>query len=314
MENIVIIGGGPAGLTAAIYAARAALAPLLIEGPRPGGQLARAGEVENYPGLGKPVPGAELMLAMREQAGRLGARIVADETTGVLFRRTPEAAAAEGHEIRLGGGGTLRSRAVIVATGASPRHLGLPSEQALLGRGVSTCATCDGPFFRGRDVGVVGGGDTALEEALFLARIASSVTIIHRRDAFRASRLLTDRVRAEPRIRILWNHVVEEILDPAAGSVTGVRLRDVREGTVAELPLQGLFIAIGHTPGTALFEGQLELDADGYIVADRTRTSLPGIFAAGDVQDRRYRQAVTAAASGCMAALEAERHLGSTAA
>jgi thioredoxin reductase (NADPH) len=313
MESIVIVGSGPAGYTAAIYAARANLRPLLVQGMQPGGQLTETTDIENFPGFAQPVAGPELMQAMRDQAERLGVRIVMDEVTGARLAADAAAAAAQGHELSLAMGEPLRARAVIVATGASARYLGLPSEKQLIGRGVSACATCDGNFFRDQPVGVVGGGDTALEEALYLARLASSVTIIHRRDAFRASKIMADRALANPKIKVCWDHVVAEVLDVAANSVTGVRLRHVKSGALTDLPLQGLFIAIGHTPNTAPFKGQLELDADGYIVTRHTRTNLPGVFAAGDAQDRHYRQAVTAAGSGCMAALEAERYLGALA-
>lgn len=313
MEDLVIVGSGPAGYTAAIYAARASLKPLLVQGMQPGGQLTETTDIENFPGFARPVAGPELMQAMRDQAERLGVRFVMDEVTGARLAADAAAAAARGHELSLSLGEPLRARAVIVATGASARYLGLPSEKQLLGRGVSACATCDGNFFRDQHVGVVGGGDTAIEEALYLSRLASRVTIIHRRDAFRASKIMADRALANPKITVCWNHVVAEVLDVAANSVTGVRLRHVESGALTDLPLQGLFIAIGHTPNTAPFKGQLELDADGYIATRHTRTNLPGVFAAGDAQDRHYRQAVTAAGSGCMAALEAERYLGALA-
>jgi thioredoxin reductase (NADPH) len=312
MENIVILGSGPAGLTAAIYAARASLAPLLVDGMQPGGQLTDTTDVENYPGFAEPVGGPDLMDRMRRQAERLGVRFRMDEA--VAARLAADEAApdhARVHEVTLGlSGEKLQARALIVATGASARYLGLASEKLLLGHGVSGCATCDGAFFRDQHVAVVGGGDTALEDALYLSRIAASVTVIHRRDAFRASKIMADRVMANPKIKVCWDHVVEEVLDVSANIVTGVRLRHVKTGTLTERPLQGLFIAIGHTPNTGLFKGQLALDGEGYIVARECRTSVRGVFAAGDVQDHRYRQAITAAGSGCMAALEAERYLG----
>ena len=312
MENITILGSGPAGLTAAIYAARASLNPLLVDGMQPGGQLTDTTDVENYPGLAEPVGGPDLMDRMRRQAERLGVRFRMDEAAAVRLA-ADEAAPdhARVHEVTLGlSGEKLQTRALIVATGASARYLGLASEKLLRGHGVSGCATCDGAFFRDQHVAVVGGGDTALEDALYLSRIAASVTVIHRRDAFRASKIMADRVLANPKIKVCWDHVVEEVLDVSATIVTGVRLRHVKSGTLTELPLQGLFIAIGHTPNTGLFKGQLALDGEGYIVARECRTNVRGVFAAGDVQDHRYRQAITAAGSGCMAALEAERYLG----
>ena len=312
MENITILGSGPAGLTAAIYAARASLNPLLVDGMQPGGQLTDTTDVENYPGFAEPVGGPDLMDRMRRQAERLGVRFRMDEA--VAARLAADEAApdhARVHEVTLGlSGEKLQTRALIVATGASARYLGLASEKLLLGHGVSGCATCDGAFFRDQHVAVVGGGDTALEDALYLSRIAASVTVIHRRDAFRASKIMADRVMANPKIKVCWDHVVEEVRDVSANIVTGVRLRHVKTGTLTERPLQGLFIAIGHTPNTGLFKGQLALDGEGYIVARECRTSVRGVFAAGDVQDHRYRQAITAAGSGCMAALEAERYLG----
>jgi thioredoxin reductase (NADPH) len=301
-ENVVIIGSGPAGLTAAIYAARANLNPVVIDGMLPGGQLTQTTDVENFPGFERPVSGFELVNTMRKQAERFGVRFQMDEVascdlTGELKR------------VSLVIGGPLLARTVVIATGASARYLGLPSEQQLLGKGVSGCATCDGAFFKGQRVAVVGGGDTAMEDALYLARLASQVTIIHRRDAFRASKIMVDRVLAAPAIDVVWNSVVDEVLDVAKGEVTGLRLKDVKTGAVSERPVQGVFVAIGHTPNTSAFAGQVELDADGYIVAKDTCTSVPGVFAAGDVQDRSFKQAVTAAGTGCMAALQAERYL-----
>jgi thioredoxin reductase (NADPH) len=303
-ENLLIVGSGPAGLTAAIYAARANLQPVLVEGIQPGGQLTTTTEIENFPGFAQPIAGPELMERMRAQAERLGVRLAADEVTGCLLRPPV-------HTLRLSAGTELAGRAVIIATGASARYLGLPSEQQLMGRGVSGCAVCDGSFFRGQDVAVVGGGDTAMEDALYLARIARRVTVIHRRDAFRASRIMGGRVLAHPQIQVIWNAVVEEVADVAKGEVTGLRLRDVKTGERRDLTVQGVFIAVGHTPNTAAFRGQVALDDEGYVRAVQSRTDVPGVFAAGDVQDRVYRQAVTAAASGCMAAIEAERYLGS---
>ena len=312
MENIIILGSGPAGLTAAIYAARANLKPVLVEGLHPGGQLTDTTDVENFPGFAEPVGGPELMDRMRRQAERLGVRFRMDEAAAVRLAADEGAPdAGRVHEVTLGmSGDKLQARVLIVATGASARYLGLASEKLLLGHGVSGCATCDGAFFRGQDVAVVGGGDTALEDALYLSRIAASVTVIHRRDAFRASKVMVDRVLANPKITVCWDHVVDEVLDVSARTVTGVRLRQVRTGKITERPLQGLFVAIGHTPNTGLFKGLLALDDEGYLVARECRTNVRGVFAAGDVQDRRYRQAITAAGSGCMAALEAERYLG----
>ncbi|MDX9867044.1 MAG: thioredoxin-disulfide reductase [Kiritimatiellia bacterium] len=302
MENVVIIGSGPAGLTAAIYAARANLNPVLIEGMQPGGQLTQTTDVENFPGFENPVDGTTLVMTMRKQAERLGVRCLADEVSACALT-------AEEKTVTLMLGGELKTRTVIIATGASARYLGLDSERRLMGKGVSACATCDGSFFKGQPVAVIGGGDTAMEDALYLARMAGQVTIVHRRDAFRASKIMADRVLASPRIAVVWDSVVEEVLGVA--DVTGLRLRHVQTGAFTELPVRGVFVAIGHTPNTALFAGQVESDSEGYVVTRNTRTSLPGVFAAGDVQDRHYKQAVTAAGSGCMAALEAERFLTS---
>jgi len=302
MENVVIIGSGPAGLTAAIYAARANLNPVVIEGMQPGGQLTQTSDVENFPGFEDPITGTGLVTAMRKQAERLGVRYMMDEVTGCDF-------SGETKKLSLMVGDTLETRTVIIATGASARYLGLESEQKLIGKGVSACATCDGAFFKGRPVAVVGGGDTAMEEALYLSRIASHVTVIHRRDEFRASKIMADRVLAAPAIDVRWDSVVEEVLDVAKGEVTGLRLRNVKTQAIDDLPVEGVFMAIGHVPNTAAFDGQLERDDEGYIVTKNTCTSVPGVFAAGDVQDRHYKQAVTAAGTGCMAALEAERFL-----
>ena len=302
MENVVIIGSGPAGLTAAIYAARANLSPVVIEGMQPGGQLTQTSDVENFPGFERPITGTDLVTTMRNQAERFGVRYMMDEVTGCDF-------SGEAKKLSLMVGGSLEARTVIVATGASARYLGLESEQKLMGKGVSACATCDGAFFKGRPVAVVGGGDTAMEDALYLSRMASRVTVIHRRDAFRASKIMADRVLAAPTIDVRWDSVVEEVLDVTRGEVTGLRLRNLKTQALDDLPVDGVFMAIGHVPNTAAFDGQLERDSEGYIVTDCTRTSVPGVFAAGDVQDRHYKQAVTAAGSGCMAALEAERFL-----
>lgn len=302
MEKTVIIGTGPAGYTAAIYTARAGLGPLVVEGSQPGGQLTTTGRVENYPGFPEGVDANGLMLQMRAQAGRFGARFVAGDIVTVDFGRSP-------FTLNSDGGEAFATRTVIVATGASAVYLGLESEQKLIGRGVSGCATCDGALYRNRAVAIVGGGDTAMEDALFLTRFAARVTLIHRRDEFRASVIMAERVKRHPKIEIRWNSVVLEVLDPARNEVTGVRLKNVKTGAISELPVSGLFVAIGHKPNTGIFAGQLALDDHGYIVTDCTRTSVPGVFAAGDVQDPRFRQAITAAGSGCMAALEVERFL-----
>ena len=302
MENVVIVGSGPAGLTAAIYAARANLSPVVIEGMQPGGQLTQTTEVENFPGFEKPVEGPDLVATMHRQAERFGVRFMMDEVTGCDFT-------GEAKKVTLTVGGTLETRTVIIATGASARYLGLASEQQLMGKGVSACATCDGSFFKDQRVAVIGGGDTAMEDALYLSRLAAHVTVIHRRDAFRASKIMSDRVLSAANIDVVWNAVVEEVLDAAKGEVTGLRLKDVKTGAISERAVEGVFVAIGHVPNTAAFAGQVTLDGEGYVVADHTRTSTPGVFAAGDVQDRHYKQAVTAAGTGCQAALEAERYL-----
>lgn len=300
--KVVIIGSGPAGLTAAIYAARGALKPLLIEGPQPGGQLTITTEVENYPGFPEGINGPQLMLDMRRQAERFDTEFISDEVTAVDFSKRPFTMYV--------GERAFKSETVIVATGASARWLGLESEEKLKGSGVSGCATCDGFFFKEKKVVVVGGGDTALEEALFLTRFASKVSIIHRRDKLRASKALQDRAFNNEKISFIWNSVVEDIMGVQEGHVTGVRIKDVVNNTVREFSCDGVFIAIGHKPNTDIFRDQLELDERGYIVLKgHTKTSVEGVFAAGDVADPYYRQAVTAAGMGCMAAIDVERFL-----
>jgi thioredoxin reductase (NADPH) len=302
VEKLVIVGSGCAGLTAAIYAARAELAPLVVEGHEPGGQLTLTTLVENYPGFPDGILGPELIDRMRQQATRFGARFVPGALTAVDLQQRP---------FRLEvNGSVLRTHGLIVASGASARLLGLESEKKLLGHGVSTCATCDGYFFRGREVAVVGGGDTAMEEAIFLTKFATRVTVIHRRNQFRATRILVDRARQNEKIRFLTPYVVQDILDPERGAVEAVVVRHVETGQIERLPVEGLFVAIGHDPNTAVFRGQLEMDAAGYLVTrNGTAASVEGVFVAGDVADHVYRQAVTAAGAGCMAALDAERYL-----
>ena len=301
VHNVIIVGAGPAGYTAALYAARANLSPVMFEGPQPGGQLMITTDVENYPGFPKGVQGPELMQLFREQAARFGTEIHSDLITKADFSKRP---------FRLwdSKGQEHRARAVILATGAVAKWLGIESEQTFSGRGVSACATCDGFFFRGKTLAVVGGGDTAMEEATFLSNLASKVYVIHRRDSLRASQIMQQRALDNPKIEFKWNAAVEEILGDE--TVKAVRLVDTVTGEKSELPLDGVFIAIGHKPTTDLVEGQLELNEAGYIkVHDGTYTSVPGVFAAGDVADHVYRQAVTAAGTGCMAAIDAERWL-----
>jgi thioredoxin reductase (NADPH) len=305
IENVVIAGSGPAGLTSAIYTARAGLKPVVIEGNQPGGQITLTTTIENYPGFPAGVNGFELVERMKQQAERHGARFISSEVVSVNFKTSP-------FSVKLADATELQTKTMIIATGASPRYLGLKSEKELIGKGVSTCATCDGAFFRNRPVTVVGGGDSAMEEALFLATLASSVTIIHRRDKFRASKIMTERVLANPKIKVEWNSVVTEILDVTKQEVTAVRIKNVQTGKEFMLPTSAVFIAIGHIPNTQPFQGILELDAEGFIITTRTRTSIPGVFAAGDVQDPMYRQVATAVGSGCMAALEVQRYLTET--
>ena len=303
-SRMMIIGGGPAGYTAAIYAARASMAPLLVQGLQPGGQLTITTEVENYPGFAEAVQGPWLMDQMAAQAEHVGARLVGDIVTELDLSARPFHAQGDS-------GDSYTADTVILATGAQARWLGLPSERNFAGAGVSACATCDGFFFRGKAVAVIGGGNTAVEEALYLTHHASSVTVIHRRDSFRAERILQDRLFANPKVRVVWNSTVEDIIGTQSPkAVQAVRVRDAR-GLVTDIPVDGVFVAIGHDPATALVRGQLDLDESGYvrIAPWSTATSTPGVFAAGDVADPRYRQAVTAAAMGCMAALEAEKYL-----
>ncbi len=303
VRNVLIIGSGPAGLTAAIYAARAGLSPLLLEGLQPGGQLTITTDVENFPGFREPVMGPDLMDAMRDQAIRVGTDVILDMATEVDLSRRP-------FTVKTNTGAQYQAKTIIIATGASAKWLGIASETALYNKGVSACATCDGFFFRGKNVVVIGGGDTALEEATYLANLANSVTLIHRRDTLRASKAMQTRAFKNPKINFIWNSVIKEILDPAEGKVTGVRLHDLKTDQEQVLPTDGVFIAIGHTPNTDLFKDHLDLDDAGYIcVTHGTHTGVPGVFAAGDVHDTIYRQAVTAAGTGCMAAMDATRFL-----
>jgi thioredoxin reductase (NADPH) len=305
-RKVIIIGSGPAGYTAAVYAARANLAPLMFTGHSSGGQLMLTTLVENYPGFVDGVMGPELMEAMRKQADRFGTEMIAEDVTAVDFSRRPFVVRA--------GEIAYEAKTIIIATGASAKLLGLPSELALMGRGVSTCATCDGFFFKDDEIMVVGGGDSAMEEALYLSRLGRRITVVHRRDTLRASKIMQERARKNSKIEFLYNTAVEEIFDVTQGKVTAALLRNLVTGEISERPVNGIFIAIGHEPNTALFRGQIELLPNDYVkvVPGTTQTSVPGVFAAGDVADHVWRQAVTAGGTGCMAALEAERYLEAT--
>ena len=299
--DVLIIGSGPAGLTAALYTARANLQPLLIEGLEAGGQLMLTTLVENFPGYRDGIMGPELMGEMRAQAERFGTEIIQGHVASVDLERRPFTIATDDKE--------YRAKTLIIATGASARLLGLPSERTLMGHGVSTCATCDGFFFRGHEIAVVGGGDSAMEEAIFLTKFATKVTVVHRREELRASKIMQDKARANSKIDWLLGYEIDEIRDTGKGEVTGMVVRH-KSGATKEVPLTGVFVAIGHTPNTSLFKGQLAMDKNGYLVThDGAKTSVPGVFACGDVQDHVYRQAITAAGSGCMAALDAERYI-----
>ena len=302
MRQVIILGSGPAGLTAGVYAARAHLSPLIVDGHEPGGQLTLTTTVENFPGFPEGLLGPDLIRSMRQQAERFGAEFRQDTAAAVDLGRRPFRITIDGS--------VEECQSLIIATGASAKMLGFPSERQLVGHGVSTCATCDGFFFQEQAVMVVGGGDSALEEALFLTKFAKRVTVVHRRDKLRASKIMQEKSFANPKIDFLWDSIPEEILDVSQQKVTRVRLRNIKTGVITERAVDGIFVAIGHTPNTKIFQGKLEMDAVGYITThDGTKTSVPGVFAAGDVQDHVYRQAITAAGSGCMAAIDAERFL-----
>lgn len=302
MRNVVIIGSGPAGYTAAIYTARANLNPLLIEGIQIGGQLSITTDVENFPGFPEGVMGPDLMEAMKKQAARFGTDFLAALVTKVDFSQRPFRLFTDDEEIQ--------AKSVIICSGASARLIGLEGEKKLIGYGVSTCATCDGYFFRGKEIIVIGGGDSALEEATFLTKFANKVTVVHRRDKLRASKIMQDKAFKNPKIDFVWDTVVDDIYDVGARNVRGVKLRNVKNNEVTDFKTDGVFVAIGHDPNTQIFQGQIEMDANGYILThDGTKTNVPGVFAAGDVQDHVYRQAISAAGTGCMAAIDAERFL-----
>ncbi|GBQ10601.1 thioredoxin-disulfide reductase [Komagataeibacter rhaeticus] len=307
--DLLVIGAGPAGYTAAIYAARANLSPVLVAGLQPGGQLMITTDVENYPGFGKGIQGPDLMMQMAEQAGNVGTRLMDDIIVSCDFSRRD----GTGRFYATGDSGMLyEARSVVIATGAQAKWLGVPGEKEFQGSGVSACATCDGFFYRGKHVAVIGGGNTAVEEALYLTHHASHVTLIHRRDSLRAEKILQDRLHANPKVSVIWNSAVERITGSGTPPVvTGLELRDTKTGATRDIAVDGVFVAIGHAPTTTIFRDVVEIDTDGYIITapGSTRTSVPGVFAAGDVQDKIFRQAVTAAGTGCMAALEAERFL-----
>jgi len=302
-RKVVIIGSGPAGLTAALYTARANLSPLLVEGLEAGGQLMLTTMVDNWPGFRDGIMGPDLMTEMRAQAERFGTQIVQGDVTRVDLEHRP-------FTMTFADGTSVTTESLIIATGASARWLEIGSDRKLSGHGVSTCATCDGYFFRGKPIAVIGGGDSAMEEAIYLTRFATKVSVVHRRDTLRASKIMQDKAMANPKIEFIWDSEVADVKDGGKGEVTGIVIRNLKTGHLSDLPLDGVFIAIGHTPNTSLFRGQLELDSNGYIQTySGSKTSVPGVFAAGDVQDHVYRQAITAAGSGCMAALDAERYL-----
>lgn len=303
--KVLIIGSGPAGYTAAIYAARASLAPLLVKGLQPGGQLTITTDVENYPGFAQPVMGPDLMIEMEKQAANVGTTLIDDIITEMDFSKRPFTAKGDG-------GDTYTADTVIICTGASARWLGLPSEETYMGAGVSACATCDGFFFRGKEVAVIGGGNTAVEEALYLTNHAAKVTLIHRRDELRSEKILQERLFKNKKVEVIWDTVLDEVLGSGTPpGVTGLKLKNAKTGEVSEISVDGVFIAIGHKPNTDIFKGQITMDAENYIITkpDSTATNIEGVFAAGDVQDKIYRQAVTAAGTGCMAALEAEKFI-----
>ncbi len=304
MENVIILGTGIAGLTAAIYTARANLSPLLISGPEDGGQLTLTTDVENFPGFPQGIQGPELINITKSQAERFGARFKIDIASKFTSLKN-----GNGFELELISGEKIKTKSLIISTGASARWLGIPSEQKYKGRGVTTCATCDGAFFKNKEVAVIGGGDSAMEESTFLTKFASKVTIIHRQDTFRASKIMQDKFFKNPKCSVVWNKEVNEILGDGK-KVTGVKLKDTTTGKITEFKCDGVFLAIGHIPNTSIFKSQVDMDALGYLKTDRfTKTNIPGVFAAGDVQDTRYRQAITAAGSGCQAAMEVEKYL-----